>query len=101
MDAAENPYAAPCSALPAPPKGRIEHARPFAFLMILVFPVAVLLVWAGLPLPTDLWFEAIFVGGVLVVSLLAVPLAIAGLRTSYRGIAAVALLVGSIEASSI
>jgi hypothetical protein len=79
----------------------MEHAGPIAFLLVLVYPTVFLLGSAGLlpRLPVDFWFELAFIGGIFVVSLLSVPLAIAGLRTSYRGISAVALLIGSIEAA--
>ena len=77
----------------------MEHAGPIAFLLILVFPVAVLLEMAGLALPSGFWIEVTIVTTVFVASVLALPFAVVGLRTSNRVIAATALLVGAIEAA--
>lgn len=96
----ENPYPSPSAKTQPPPQRRMEEAGPIAFLLVLVFPAGMLLGWAGLlPAMAGFWFELIFAGGIFVASLLSVPLAIEGLRTSNRRIAAVALFCGSVEAA--
>jgi hypothetical protein len=47
----------------------------------------------------DFWFNVVSTSIVFLASVLAIPLAIAGLRTRYRAISAVSFVVGSAEAA--
>ncbi len=101
-----NPYASPYTNGLAVSQPSDDVATTALFLT-LIFPLVA--VWElaasqrlvpSLPMG-NFWFNLVSTSIVFLASVLAIPLAIAGLRTRYRTISAVSFVVGSAEAALI